>query len=223
MTTEKIQKASKRGRKPKPKITETVQEVIVPTLEPQPVEESPKPKVPKVKVTKAEKKEKEVQYRQYLAAVEFVSTLGLKSQAEWKEYCASGLCPEDIPHDPNQVYTDWLNFDVWLGVPLVPKEAPELTLLFMNDTHSPNNVVYFSVVVASQLTNRQDIEKRHGMKLLRAYKYLGDETTTELVNILTLLRVTTSQEFTFNKGYLITHLSSLFFEADLTFQPIRIG
>ena len=46
-----------------------------------------------------------------------VRGLGLKSQAEWIEYCHSGKMPSDIPISPNVVYAKagWMGFGDWLG------------------------------------------------------------------------------------------------------------
>ena len=45
------------------------------------------------------------QFRSYKEAREFVRSLGLKSQKEWLEYCASGNKPDDIPNNPWRTYT----------------------------------------------------------------------------------------------------------------------
>jgi hypothetical protein len=46
----------------------------------------------------------ERQYRSYEEARAFVRTLGLKSEAEWREYAKSGQKPDDIPASPESVY-----------------------------------------------------------------------------------------------------------------------
>lgn len=54
--------------------------------------------------------------RHFEAAREFVKTLGLKNQMEWRAYCKSGNKPIDIPSNPDEIYTgDWVNFNDWLG------------------------------------------------------------------------------------------------------------
>jgi len=47
----------------------------------------------------------------------FVRTLGLKSQNEWKKYCNSGKRPDNIPACPNSTYKDcgWKGMGDWLG------------------------------------------------------------------------------------------------------------
>ena len=48
---------------------------------------------------------------------EYVRTLELKSQAEWKQWSKSGQRPDDIPSNPDQIYKDkgWLSWPDWLG------------------------------------------------------------------------------------------------------------
>jgi hypothetical protein len=47
------------------------------------------------------------QYRPFTEAREFVRSLGLKGQREWKTYCTSGNKPDDIPSTPWNVYKEW--------------------------------------------------------------------------------------------------------------------
>ena len=44
------------------------------------------------------------QYRPFKEARAFVRSLGLKSEAEWRDYCKSGKKPNDIPTNPSQTY-----------------------------------------------------------------------------------------------------------------------
>jgi hypothetical protein len=61
-------------------------------------------------------------FRPFLAAREFVRGLGLKSQGEWKNYRKSGKKPSDIPASPNVVYRDegWVGLADWLGTDTIP-------------------------------------------------------------------------------------------------------
>jgi hypothetical protein len=43
-------------------------------------------------------------YRPFTEAREFVRSLGLKNNKEWKEYCKSGNKPDDIPTNPWKIY-----------------------------------------------------------------------------------------------------------------------
>jgi superfamily II DNA or RNA helicase len=56
-------------------------------------------------------------YRKYQSAKTFIQKLGLKSVAEWKDYCRSGNKPSDIPNNPDQYYKNkgWRSFGDWLG------------------------------------------------------------------------------------------------------------
>ena len=57
------------------------------------------------------------EYRPFEEAREFVHKLKLKSGKEWKDYCKSGLKPNDIPTNPNQTYNldGWGGMGDWLG------------------------------------------------------------------------------------------------------------
>ena len=48
-----------------------------------------------------------LQYRSFEEARKFVRGLGLKGNKEWREYCASGNKPDDIPSNPFATYSDW--------------------------------------------------------------------------------------------------------------------
>jgi hypothetical protein len=46
----------------------------------------------------------------------FVRSLGLRSNAEWREYCRSGARPENVPSGPEQTYPEkWISWPDWLG------------------------------------------------------------------------------------------------------------
>ena len=56
-------------------------------------------------------------YRSFEDAREFVQSLELKNQKNWIVYSRSNKCPDDIPRNPHQVYTDkgWNSLGDWLG------------------------------------------------------------------------------------------------------------
>lgn len=47
---------------------------------------------------------KDIPYRPFEEARQFVHKLGLKSETDWREYYKSDKKPNDIPVDPRQVY-----------------------------------------------------------------------------------------------------------------------
>ena len=57
------------------------------------------------------------QFRDFESAREFVRSLGLKNQKEWREYCKSGNKPENIPSvHPERTYKkEWKGMGDWLG------------------------------------------------------------------------------------------------------------
>ena len=60
-------------------------------------------------------------YLPYNEAMEFVRSLGLKSQKEWYEYSKSGNKPDDIPSNTQTVYKHkgWKGWGDWLGTGIV--------------------------------------------------------------------------------------------------------
>jgi superfamily II DNA or RNA helicase len=57
------------------------------------------------------------EYKEFLAARDFVRKLNLKTITEWNEYCNSGNKPEEIPSSPLKVYKNkgFISFIDWLG------------------------------------------------------------------------------------------------------------
>jgi hypothetical protein len=57
------------------------------------------------------------EYQSFKRARAFAHNLGLKSWAEWREYCRSGSKPGDIPAKPYRTYAEagWTSMGDWLG------------------------------------------------------------------------------------------------------------
>ena len=57
------------------------------------------------------------EYWPFMRARRFVRGLGLQSQAEWYDYCASGKKPLEIPSNPSNTYAGkgWVGVGDWLG------------------------------------------------------------------------------------------------------------
>jgi superfamily II DNA or RNA helicase len=68
---------------------------------------------------------KQVAWRPFQEAREFVRGLGLNGQLEWVDYCKSGNKPPDIPTNPNVVYREagWSCYRDWLGFEKAAKGA----------------------------------------------------------------------------------------------------
>ena len=57
-----------------------------------------------------------IQFRSYKEAQEFVRKLGIKSKTEWEKYCKSGDKPDNIPSDPKNNYKkEWKGWGIFLG------------------------------------------------------------------------------------------------------------
>jgi len=65
------------------------------------------------------------QFRSFKEARDFTIKLGLKSSAEWKEYCKSGMKPEDIPASPQNTFKikGWKGYRDWLGTERITDET----------------------------------------------------------------------------------------------------
>ena len=55
------------------------------------------------------------QFRPFKEAREFVKTLNLKGDMEWRKYCKSGNRPDDIPTNPVAIYEEFAGLGDWLG------------------------------------------------------------------------------------------------------------
>lgn len=62
------------------------------------------------------------QYRSFSQARNFVRSLGLRGEAQWREYCRrelpeKGFLPHDIPANPTSVFakSGWISWPDWLG------------------------------------------------------------------------------------------------------------
>ncbi len=64
---------------------------------------------------------KYTEYRSFEEARDFIRSLNLKGQIEWREYCKGNMShlpsrPKDIPTDPARVYSnEWKGFGDWVG------------------------------------------------------------------------------------------------------------
>ena len=66
--------------------------------------------------TKIWQKVARANYRSFELARDFVWSLNLKDQKAWKAYIRSGMCPPDIPSNPNLVYpVEYSGYGDWLG------------------------------------------------------------------------------------------------------------
>ena len=57
------------------------------------------------------------EFLSFLEARQFVHSLNIKSNREWRNYCKSGKKPDDIPSTPARTYKNkgWINEGDWLG------------------------------------------------------------------------------------------------------------
>ena len=58
----------------------------------------------------------EKKYRNFFEARSYVRNLELKNLQQWKKFSRTKFLPDDIPHNPDEVYTEWINYYDWLGI-----------------------------------------------------------------------------------------------------------
>jgi len=57
-----------------------------------------------------------MKFRPFAEAKDYVHSLGLQSEKEWRKYCKSGQKPADIPYKPSRTYKkEWKGMGDWLG------------------------------------------------------------------------------------------------------------
>jgi superfamily II DNA or RNA helicase len=78
------------------------------------------------------------QYRSFEQAREFVHSLGLKSNREWRKYIKNHKLPQDISSHPDRTYSSsgWKNWGDWLGTGRLSEK-----LKTFRDYNSANNYV----------------------------------------------------------------------------------
>jgi hypothetical protein len=60
--------------------------------------------------------DKERKFRPFKEAREFVHSLKLPNEDQWRKYCKSGRKPADIPYKPSRTYkNEWKGMGDWLG------------------------------------------------------------------------------------------------------------
>ena len=74
---------------------------------------------------------REIPWRPFEEAREFVHRLALKTRDEWSDYCKSGKKPQDIPNNPNQTYKmNWKGIGDWLGTNRVANSEKQFLPFF---------------------------------------------------------------------------------------------
>ena len=58
----------------------------------------------------------EMKFKPFVKARDFVRSLKLKNDVEWKQYCESGSFLDDIPKNPKKTYKkEWKGIGDWIG------------------------------------------------------------------------------------------------------------
>ena len=79
--------------------------------------------------------EKSKMFLTYDEAIKLIHSLKIKNNIEWRKYCISGLCPKNIPANPDVVYKKkgWISWGIWLGTYLVNTKIMGLNFVDYNE------------------------------------------------------------------------------------------
>ena len=100
--------------------------------------------------------ERDREYRSFNEAREFARKLGLKSRAEWEEYCKSGEKPDDIPTMITQTYKkEFTTMGDFLGTGTIAGQTKAENYLTFNEAEKE----YKKLAKQYGLTNREEFMK----------------------------------------------------------------
>ena len=174
-------------------------------------------------------KKKEIKYQPYEKALAFARGLGLSSVSEWKQFCKEGKCPKDIPVQPNKSYKEWLNFNVWLGIPeqkiekvvKITKQLEKMIYIY-NDSHSAKNLLYFGWAEGTyeDLEKIKDFDPNLRINILKRYTFEPgiEEFIVNVINLNSFTIGLTSTDL-YNKPIIVNNPMNVFFEFDNAFLP----
>lgn len=152
----------------------------------------------------------------YNEAVAFVHQLNLKGEKEWKQYAKTDKRPMDIPHNPWEVYDDWVGIKAWLGTDVVSHTTSRMeghgVVCLLHDPYDPPNVVSYDIFQGGKLQAIEMCKDRY--TILRSYKYerdMMDEVHRVIQNNSTSFY---DQQFT------ATNLHQLRFELDMMLEIV---
>lgn len=116
-------------------------------------------------------------WRPYDLAVEWAQTLKLETEAEWKQFCASGKKPDDIPVRPDLSYRTWTSWNYWLGYrPADKLKAAQAVLdnmsvfFIIHKPGYPENVLTYGVEPRGLWALKQRWE-REPYEIIRFFKF----------------------------------------------------
>lgn len=115
-------------------------------------------------------------WRPYYQAIQYAHSLDLQSMAEWKQLAREDKIPEDIPHCPENVYSEWQGYKQWLG--LDKKSSVEVSKqlhkrqiwIIVRDPSEPLNVFWVKKIVKDEINKVYE----KGWQVLQAFVYESD-------------------------------------------------
>lgn len=99
---------------------------------------------------KEESQKHAIRWRSYGTAKEFIHTLKLRTEAEWRKYIKQNKLPLDIPYAPAHVYRNkWINWSDWLGptATTIPNKCE--TIIYIYELCDPKNHICYYIGLTS--------------------------------------------------------------------------
>lgn len=113
------------------------------------------------------------QFLPYDQAVAFVHQLALKGEKEWKEYAKSDRRPVNIPHNPWEVYSEYVGIKAWVGTDVVQytvtRTGGHHVMCILHNNNDPSNV-YSYLVFRGGLAQAVEYCKDR-FSIVRTYKH----------------------------------------------------
>jgi hypothetical protein len=116
------------------------------------------------------------QFLPFNEALAYVHQLKLKGEKEWKEYAKSDKRPSNIPHNPWEVYSEYVGIKSWVGTDVVSKSTTRMNghqvLCILHDNNDPDNIYSYEVFRGGVT---QAIEwSKNTYTIVRTYKHEHD-------------------------------------------------
>jgi len=153
----------------------------------------------------------------YKNALAFVHQLNLKGEVEWKEYAKSSKRPPSIPHNPWEVYDEYVGMKAWVGTDVVQKMTTQnqglSVLCILHDPLDAPNVHSYKIFKGGK--TQAELFCRNKFVIVRTYEYESDYMDQARQIIQQYSTEVYDQQFT------ATNFNELCFQLDTTLKLLR--
>ncbi len=112
----------------------------------------------------------------YKEALAFVHQLGLKGEKEWKLFAKSDKRPSTIPHNPWEVYNEYVGIKAWVGTDVVQQLTTRNdgmgVLCLLHDPFDPPNVFTYQIFKGGK--TQAEFLCKNNLNIVRTYEYESD-------------------------------------------------